>query len=83
MGFAVAGVEWEPCLCCMITRSGRTYQSTMSQEGTEEASTLADLMKRMIEDRRKREEEIANERERRDRKVEARVQEMTWQMEVW
>ena len=55
----------------------------MSQEGTEEASTLADLMKRMIEDRRKREEEIANERERRDRKVEARVQEMTWQMEVW
>ena len=54
----------------------------MSQEGTEETSTIADLMKMMIEDRKKREEEIANERERHDREVEARVQEMARQMEV-
>ena len=54
----------------------------MSQEGTEETSTIADLIKMMIEDRKKGEEEIANERERRDREVEARVQEMARQMEV-
>ena len=66
----------------MTTRSGRTYKRTMSQEGTEETSTIADLMKMMIEDWKKREEEIANERERRDREVEARVQKMARQMEV-
>ena len=54
----------------------------MSQEGTEETSTIADLIKMMIEDRKKGEEEIANERERRNREVEARVQEMARQMEV-
>ena len=54
----------------------------MSQEGTQETSTIADLMKMMIEDQREREEEIAHERERSDREMEARVQEIARQMEV-
>ena len=47
-----------------------------------EAPSVANLMKLMIEDRKKREEEIAAERERREREMDARVQEMARQMEM-
>jgi hypothetical protein len=47
-----------------------------------EAPGVAELLKIMIDDRRKREEEIAQERERRDREMDARVREMSQQMEL-
>ena len=67
----------------MTTRSGRQYQEREAMEDTvAEAPGVAELLKIMIDDRRKREEEIAQERERRDREMDARVREMSQQMEL-
>ena len=65
----------------MTTRSGRQYREREAMEDTvAEAPGVAELLKIMIGDRRKREEEIAQERERRDREMDARVREMSQQM---
>ena len=58
----------------------------MIQETTKDtvgkAPSVANLMKLIIEDRKKREEEIAAEREQREREMDAREQEMARQMEM-
>ena len=47
-----------------------------------EVPGVAELFKFLIEDRRKREEEIALERERRDKEMEIPIQEMAQQLEL-
>ena len=83
----------------MTTRSGLHYsiQQESYQEKMEdtvaEAPSVAELLKTMIDDRKKREEEFARERERRkeeiarertrrDEEMQQRVQDMTQQMEL-
>ena len=59
-------------LVFMTTRSGRHYSSYQDsylermEDTVAEAPSVADLLKLMIDDRRKHEEEIAQERERRE-----------------
>ena len=86
-------------LVFMTMRSGLNYsiQQESYQEEMEdtmaEAPSVAELLKMMIDDRKKREEEFAKERERReeefarertrrDEEIQQRVQDMTQQMEL-
>lgn len=81
----------------MTTRSGKQYQSstdkTMATGGEQAAATVEEMMKLLIENWRKREEEITKERQRRElevseerkrreKEMEQRMRELREQMDV-
>ena len=65
----------------MTTRSGREYRASGKMTTEEEAVSMADVMKMLIADRQKREEEYAEERKRRDAEMERRTMELQGQVE--
>ena len=66
----------------MSTRSGKKYKADETSEMEETIKSMEQMMQTLIEDRRKCEDEFADECATRERDAEKRIQDMQAQMEV-